>query len=601
MGELKKPQRVKGITYIQADAPSNPREGQTWYDTSTGKLAVYHGGWRFPRDPSTCWEKNPLLIRISPVEVQEIAEDGGTVTFDVYVKNVDVGACGETTFYLAVNDSNSDDFDPSELSTVEVTLAPYQEATLTLTVKDKAGTGGGSGVNSVYVTAAADGHPIGVSNTVTVRLSYAALEGCQVAAPTVTISPESGTIDTDGGVQSYLVTVTNNDTGDYCQPTTFTLEVVDSNLVDFDRSQLSQETVTVNPGESVTVVLDVRDRPLYGTTDGEPATNVTYVRAVADDHPPATSNSVVTELTGTAAVPGYGYGYVAGGYVGTSSDTSVIQRFAFPFDDGESTVTGYLTRSGEGAAGMNSTQYGYVQWSERAWGTGSEINRFAFPLDEGVATVVFNLAYGRDNPGGCNSSVHGYIFGGSADTGATRWTTIERFLFSADNGLDNLEADLALADYEIYGCNCSQAGYVSRSNHYSYLHRFLFPFDSGRTVLVGTYPSNVYSGTASFNSSVSGYGMGRNTYLCKFDFPFEGGEIVLGATAHWYAVWAAAMNSTVHGYVCGGYNGGSYFTTHVRRFAFPADSGQAYENAYLSVAGKEWAGVDATDFLEMFR
>ena len=179
MGKIQKPTRARGFTYIQAARPDDPVPGDTWYSTSTGRVMVFcEGGWVYPANPDLCLEKNaPRLILEAPEPEPEITTDGGSVTLTLRIKNLDVGVCGETTFTLSVSDSNTDDFDPSTLSQTTVTLKPYQETTVTVTVRDKVGAAYGTRQNTVRVSATAPDHPTAQSNPVTVKLSGNAASG----------------------------------------------------------------------------------------------------------------------------------------------------------------------------------------------------------------------------------------------------------------------------------------------------------------------------------------------------------------------------------------------------------------------------------------
>ena len=291
------PDKAKGFTYIQSTRPSNPRDGDTWYDTATGRVYVYHGGWIFPKNPDSCWEKNPPVVVIEGPSPKTISTENGYVDFTVRIKNMDVGVCGKTTFTVNAIDDNTTDFMPSEVIPNTIDIGPHQEGTVTLRVRDRSGAATESGVNNVYVLVSADEHDDSRSNTVSVRLTGDAFVGCAKNAPTVTISPSSQEITTDGDSVTYTVSVKNNDTGGACSSVTFSLEVVDDNTTDFEPSTLSTTSVTVAPGNTETVTLTVRDKVGAATGDG---INHTFVRVSAPDHPTVESSPVTTVLSGYA-------------------------------------------------------------------------------------------------------------------------------------------------------------------------------------------------------------------------------------------------------------------------------------------------------------
>lgn len=102
---------------------------------------------------------------------------------------------------------------------------------------------------------------------------------CSIAAPTVTITPASQTITTDGGSVNYTISVKSNDTGTSCASVTYTLLVADSNSTNFALSTITPTTLTLAPGTTGTATLTVK--ALKGATTG---TDTTTVTASAPQH-----------------------------------------------------------------------------------------------------------------------------------------------------------------------------------------------------------------------------------------------------------------------------------------------------------------------------
>ena len=118
---------------------------------------------------------------------------------------------------------------------------------------------------------------------------------CTVSAPTVSITPTTQTISTNGGSAAYTVTVKNNDSGSGCTNTTFNLALMDTDSTGANfvtPSVLGQTSLTMAPGANTNVTMTVRAKT--GATAG---TNSTSVTATATGHTSSTSNAVITNIT----------------------------------------------------------------------------------------------------------------------------------------------------------------------------------------------------------------------------------------------------------------------------------------------------------------
>ena len=112
---------------------------------------------------------------------------------------------------------------------------------------------------------------------------------CTANAPTVSITPSSQTITTNGGSVNYTVSITNNDSA-FCGNTTFTLPVANANSTDFT-VDTSIGPVTLAPGATTTVSL-----PVTAVAGKQTGTTTTSVKAAAG-HTNGASNSVITTLS----------------------------------------------------------------------------------------------------------------------------------------------------------------------------------------------------------------------------------------------------------------------------------------------------------------
>ena len=629
MGKLRIPIRARGFTYYQDTPPENPSIGDTWYDTSSGMGYVYEGGWVPYKKDSECWEKNPAYLKIEPFNAT-IYDDGGSVSFTVTIKNMDVGVCGNTTFTLTVHDSNTDDFEPSTLSQTTVTLGPYQETTVTLTVTDKVGAAVGSGRNDVYVTAEAADHPTSQSNTVSVNLIGAAAE-CIRRAPSVSISPTSQTIDTDGGSVDYTVTITNNDAAACGDTTTFTLTVVDSNTLNFEPSVLSQTSVTLVPGASETVTLTVTDKA--NDYPGAPTTNDTYVVVEAVNHPTVNSNTVSTVIEADAAQctphaptvtisPSSQEITVDGGSVNytvtvtnndndacgpvtfslsvTDSNTvnfepSTLSQTTLTLGPGESgTVTLTVSDKASDWPGSSTTNDTYVTVTATDHptvdsntvtttisGEAAECARRApsvsiSPASQTITadggSVNYTVTITNNDLGGCGATTFDLSVTDS-DTVHFNPSTLSQTSVTLDPGASTtvtLTVSDKAGDYP--GSPVSNSTYVTVT---STVH--------------GSTNSNTVTTTIESGAVKVGYG-----YVCggtsggtfhsivdRFTFPFNGLTATHVGNLSSSRDSTAACSSSVAGYVCSGYLSGSLQST-IDRFVFPFDSGAAAHVGNLS-------------------
>ena len=233
----------------------------------------------------TCTANAPT-VTITPSS-QTITVNGGSAAYSMTIKNNDTGSgCSSVAYTLTPSDSNAINFNASALGSSSVTLsAGATSSTITLTVNAKAGQS--SGANTTTVTASASGHTNG-SSSVSTTLN---VPTCTANAPTVSITPSSQTITTNGGSAAYSVTIKNNDSGTECSNVTYSLSSSDSNTTNFNASTLGSGSVTLAAGAtSSAITLTVSGKA--GQTTG---TDTTTVTAIASGHTNG-SSSVTTTL-----------------------------------------------------------------------------------------------------------------------------------------------------------------------------------------------------------------------------------------------------------------------------------------------------------------
>ncbi len=112
---------------------------------------------------------------------------------------------------------------------------------------------------------------------------------CNFTAPTVTLTPASRLITTDGGSVTYAASVLNNDSGSGCQPATYALTSADSNTTNFAPSAIAPTALTLAAGETGTATLTVTALRNQGG-----GVNVTTVAASAPGHLPGSASVTTT-------------------------------------------------------------------------------------------------------------------------------------------------------------------------------------------------------------------------------------------------------------------------------------------------------------------
>jgi hypothetical protein len=229
------------------------------------------------------------------------------------------------------------------------------------------------------------------------------------------------------------------------------------------------------------------------------------------------------------------YGYVCGGEYSYNNTTfSTIDRFQFPFNSGTANQIGNLSGSRNRLSANNSSTYGYVCGGGYDGSSSyfSTIDRFQFPFDSGTASYVGNLSGNRYHLSANNSSTYGYVCGGY-DGGSL--FTIDRFQFPFNSGTASYVGNLSGSRYALSANNSSTYGYVCGGyrggSTFSTIDRFQFPFNSGTANQVGNL-SGTRRALSANNSSTYGYVCGGRvgsdyddvvSTIDRFQFPFDSG------------------------------------------------------------------------------
>lgn len=246
-------------------------------------------------------------------------------------------------------------------------------------------------------------------------------------------------------------------------------------------------------------------------------------------------------------------------------------------------VTG--VRSGRGA-NFGYMINGYTTTAENS------IVRIAFPFLSSQENLVSLYADGYPCEG-CNSSNYGFF----SDTGSAH-QSFSQLTFPFDDGtVTTAGASPSISSSSTYmwpSCNSSAKGYLFYSITPVY-HRddILFPFDSGATTQnTGAHDGDHKEGTA-FNSSTHGYltgGWDLSTYYStveRLEFA-TGTNLARGTMATSDRRQLSSFNSSQHGYIASGRNDSGNLSD-TERLTFPFDSGDI-SDSYTVATAVRYAG-----------
>ena len=331
-------------------APSGLAAGKTYTWNVTAKdslnnLVAIPPAARTFTTYAPCVRNDPTLTLLTSGNgiATTISTDSGTSTYNMRLINNDSGNCGSTAFNLSITDTdlynvfNDSTFDNGS-TTKTITLLPGAEQTTPVTAR--ATPGEDSGVERTTVTSAADPyHVLSVTGFVQTTLNVVT---CQPKTPLLIVGPDSGYLNR-GGKMVYTITVKNTDSGAGCSPVVFNLsKVSESNSTDYNASQFSVPSLTLNSGElgsatftvtaKSTAVKDAVNSSIIGlaasghTSPG----NVTVTSKVNNPmlHNSDNTNSTKWSVSGGWGIPNGRYGEIDCNtcHVGGGGDTSNIKR-----------------------------------------------------------------------------------------------------------------------------------------------------------------------------------------------------------------------------------------------------------------------------------
>lgn len=323
------------------------------------------------------------------------------------------------------------------------------------------------------------------------------------------------------------------------------------------------------------------------------------------------------------------YGYYFGGCdpENASGVTSTIDRFIFPFNDGNSSVVGNLTAAKQGMSACNSSINGYVSGGTNSDESAdySTVDRIAFPFNSGTGSASTILDYNKRYVAGCNCSLHGYVIGGVRSTNTVyhnivkQWFQFENYTYTTSVG--NLSG--SIARYGSTGVNSSLHGYimggtngVNATTHISTIDKFSFSHQNGVSTNVANFSGTDYASrllnmtneegndvgaysAAGFNSSTYGYISGgyQLSSISRMEYASDNGGTELRSNLSVRKWGTCGNNSSRHGYTLGGAYYGTSYTSYIERLNFSFDSLDATTVGNLSsTRHTRGAAIDGVDF-----
>ena len=249
--------------------------------------------------------------------------------------------------------------------------------------------------------------------------------------------------------------------------------------------------------------------------------------------------------------------------------------------------------------GHHSTTHGYTSGGQP---TNSGIPRVdyiqKFPFASNTnATDIANLFHRTSLHGATMSITYGYCAGGYTTSPSTGIDVIQKFSLTSDvNGTD--VGNMAYATAALFGCTSATHGYCG-GGHDGYppgnaynnqLENWSYASD-GNSVDVGnmTNPNRCMGGLSTASDGYrTGGGDTKVDIIDKVNFASGGDMTDVGNLVGVWA-WHSNSASTTHGYIAGGYAGGSE-SDMIQKFSFASGGNAVDTTANLVATESEIAG-----------
>ena len=291
---------------------------------------------------------------------------------------------------------------------------------------------------------------------------------------------------------------------------------------------------------------------------------------------------------------GESFGYSMGGY----PTENRIEKYSFT-TTANSTDISNLAYGLYDLGGHHSTTHGYTSGGQP---TNSGIPRVdyiqKFPFASNTnATDIANLFHRTSLHGATMSITYGYCAGGYTTSPSTGINVIQKFSLTSDvNGTD--VGNMAYATAALFGCTSATHGYCGGghdgyppgSTYNNQLENWSYASD-GNSVDVGdmTNPNRCMGGLSTASDGYrTGGGDTKVDIIDKVNFASGGNMTDVGNLVGVWA-WHSNSASTTHGYIAGGYAGGSE-SNMIQKFSFASGGNAVDTTANLVATESEIAG-----------
>ena len=309
----------------------------------------------------------------------------------------------------------------------------------------------------------------------------------------------------------------------------------------------------------------------------------------------------------TSYLPNQGpfYGYFSGGYRNGFAVAEVItDRLDFRNDSAAMVTKGSLNTGTIGAAGFNSSTYGYVAGGQDAAGLGlATVEKLDFANDAALMTNPgATLTATRKNTVAANSTTLGYIAGGIDGIGSGMNST-DGLVFATDANPCLVKGVLVGARAHQGSANSSLFAYfsggVQGAIKQAGTSRLDFANDALAMVAKGALGAAT-TALAGYNSATFGYfsggtdaGITANTWALSFAADAVA-MVAKGALSTARTDSPGAANSSAKGYVAGGnLNGALLFSAICDALDFSNDAAAMLAKGSLTAAREQLAGYQS--------
>ena len=292
---------------------------------------------------------------------------------------------------------------------------------------------------------------------------------------------------------------------------------------------------------------------------------------------------------------GESYGYSMGGY----SAVNVIEKYSLTASTNATDISN-LASAQYNLGGHNSATHGYT--------SGGQVNNSGIPRVDYIqkfpfasntnATDIANLFHRTSLHGATMSITYGYCAGGYITSPSTGIDVIQKFSLTSDvNGTD--VGNMAYATAALFGCTSATHGYCG-GGHDGYppgnaynnqVENWSYASD-GNSVDVGdmTNPNRCVGGLSTASDGYRcGGGDTKVNIIDKVNFASGGDMTDVGNLVGVWA-WHSNSASTTHGYIAGGYAGGSE-SDMIQKFSFASGGNAVDTTANLIATISEVAGL----------